>query len=420
MRLVRHRYTLALASCLALAACNSDGGGSTPAATPTSRPRTTKTPTPGTPVPTTTGSRTPGTPKNTRTATQTFVGTPPATRTPTITPTRGRGPEMLFVRESGNDANAGTSADAALNTVTKAAALIGPGTTVYVGPGRYREQVKISGTGGTEAAPVRFIADTTGAHTHDRPGAVVLDGSGATVAVLLTKAPNVVFDGFVITGAEPLASPTPVAASAVHIRSRSDGAAVQNCIIGTSGTGDAIRVDGSSNVLVFDNLIFDNDRGVVVTGDAIGAQLINNTIAMSARTGILFVHKGMLAPTGGRLINNIIEGNENNIAISIDEGPPTALTGYFGNFNLVFEPGLTNQTTAYHPTNIRGSSDVTKDPLFENLGQGDVRLAVTSPAVNKGTNAIDAALVAELFKRSATVDGAVDKTPLDIGYHYPR
>jgi parallel beta-helix repeat protein len=420
MRIARHRYAFALAICLALAGCNSGGSSSDPAATPTSRPRHTKTPTPGTPVPTTTGSRTPATPKNTRTATRTIVGTPPATRTPTLTPTRPPGPAMLFVRESGNDANAGTAADVALKTLAKAVALIGPGTTVYVGPGRYREQVKLSGKGGTASAPVRFVADISGAHTHAPAGAVVLDGSGGTAAVLLTKSPNVVFDGFVITGAAPSASPTPGSAAAVLIRSRSDGAIVKHCVIGTGGASDGVHVEDSSNVLVFDNLLFDNDRGVVVTADATGAQLINNTVAMSRRTGIAFIHKGTLAPTGGRIINNIVYGNDNNLAIAIDEGPPTALTGYFGNFNLVFEPGLTNQTTAYRPSSIRASSDITKDPLFANVGQGDVRLAATSPAIDKGTNAIDAALVAELFTRSTTVSGGIDRTPIDMGYHYPR
>ena len=43
----------------------------------------------------------------------------------------------------------------------------------------------------------------------------------------------------------------------------------------------------------------------------------------------------------------------------------------------------------------------------------------SSPAINKGSDAIDASLVSALLARSTQADGSLDKTPPDMGYHYP-
>ncbi len=340
------------------------------------------------------------------------------TRTPTNTPIPGTG-ETLYVRTSGNDTNDGMSPQTALKTIGEAAKRLKVGTTVYVGPGTYSGRVTITGVEGTAGSPIRLVGDVTGAHTHDPPKAVEINAAEDTVAMIITKSPYVSVESFLITGAAPKATPK-VSATALQIRSNSHHVTIRDCVIGNASTADGIRLGDSSDALIFDNLIFNNDRGIVVTGDSPRARIVNNTIANHVRTGISLSQSNALAPHDAMLVNNIIEGNENNLAISVDAGPPSSLFGYEGNHNLVFEPGLADQSAAYRPDTIQDRSDVNAEANFENVGQGDVRLAAGSPAIDKGTNAIGTDLMNALLKRSATVDGAADRAPLDLGYHYPR
>lgn len=394
------RICLLALACVFLTGCGSSGGGGSNATPTSTGPRPTKTP--GGPTRTPRPTETPGGP--TRTITQTRTPAPPQT---------------LFVRASGNDDNPGTSPDQAIKTMTKAAELLRPGTTLYVGKGTYRGRIEISGVAGTATAPVDIVADTTGQHTGDGNGAVTLDGNGETVVMLLTKSPYVTIDGFVFTGAQPQTSPK-LSATAIHARSASDHFTIQNCIVGNASTADGIRVESSSDALIFNNLILENDRGIVVSGDAPNARVINNTIATQERVGILFEQKGGNAPINGTVTNNIVQENGNDLGINVDDGPPSSGVGYVGNFNLVFEPAADDQTMDYRPTSIRGTNDINEDAQFVNLGQGDVRLEPSSPAVNGGSGTIDSSLANELFKRTTTVDGLADRAPIDLGYHYPR
>ncbi len=61
-----------------------------------------------------------------------------------------------FVSPTGSDANPGTL-DRPWKTISKAAATVGAGKTVYVRAGVYKEKVRISRSG-TQAAPVKFLA----------------------------------------------------------------------------------------------------------------------------------------------------------------------------------------------------------------------------------------------------------------------
>ena len=72
-----------------------------------------------------------------------------------------------YVRKSGSDSNAGTSAGAAWLTLGKAlgASGIASGDTVYVGAGIYREVVTVAMTSAT--AETQVIGDVSGQHTGD-------------------------------------------------------------------------------------------------------------------------------------------------------------------------------------------------------------------------------------------------------------
>jgi len=327
--------------------------------------------------------------------------------------------QILYVRASGNDANLGTSADQALRSLGQAAKMLTPGTTVYVGPGRYTGRVNISGVPGTASAPVQLVADSKGSKTGDRPGQVTIDAGGDVAALVLTKTPYLTLQGFLITGAQPQVSPA-ASATELNIRSSSNHVTIRNCLIGGNDSTDGIRLDGSTDVVIFDNLNFEVNRGLAITGDAARADIINNTIVTTQRVGILFKQKSGLAPTDATVLNNIIQDNANKLAVSVDTGPPSSQVGYVGNFNLVFESELPDQMRAYSPVTIHGTKDVNDDAQFVNLAQGDVHLEPTSPAIDAGTRSIDGALLSALFAGSTSSDGGVDRTPIDIGYHYPR
>jgi hypothetical protein len=85
--------------------------------------------------------------------------------------------EVFYVRQTvGDDARDGRSPATAWRSVTKLSAAMHAGDTAYVGPGLYREQIDVQDDGRPDARIV-FIADPSGQHTGDPPGAVMLAGS---------------------------------------------------------------------------------------------------------------------------------------------------------------------------------------------------------------------------------------------------
>jgi parallel beta-helix repeat protein len=161
----------------------------------------------------------------------------------------------LYVRQSGNDDGSGQSPEDAFRTVVRAAQFLAPGVTVYVGPGFYEGGIEIAGLDTTERAPVQLIADPEGEFTGDAPGEVVIDADGGIYAVRVSRTPFVLIDGFILVGAD-------AGQTAVHVRSNSGDVTVQNCVISNAGPADGIRVQDSNDVLIFNNLIFDNNRGI--------------------------------------------------------------------------------------------------------------------------------------------------------------
>jgi len=82
-----------------------------------------------------------------------------------------------YVRQTvGDDAHDGLSAATAWRGISKLSPAMQAGDTAYVGPGLYREQVTVM-NGGTPEKRVVFIADTTGQHTGDPPGPVMITGA---------------------------------------------------------------------------------------------------------------------------------------------------------------------------------------------------------------------------------------------------
>ena len=76
----------------------------------------------------------------------------------------------------GDDTNDGTSPETAFLTIARGARQLGAGDTLIIGPGTYRDSVKIE-RGGLPGRPVRILGDPSGKRTADPPGPVLLAGS---------------------------------------------------------------------------------------------------------------------------------------------------------------------------------------------------------------------------------------------------
>jgi hypothetical protein len=324
--------------------------------------------------------------------------------------------QTLYVRATGNDDNDGLTPATAFKTVANAALQLKPGRTIYVGPGRYRGRVQIAGVDGSAAKPGRIIADPTGERTGDAPGDVILDGAGELFAVRIQNAAFITIDGFIITGAQDAPDAT---ASAVRVQGASANATIQHCVINNGRPVDGIRIEGASDALIFNNLIVDNNAGVVIRGRAPRAQVINNTIANNASFGIRIVASRTDAPTDATLRNNIVQDSGNNVSIDVDTGPPSAVDSYSGDFNLAFVAVLGDQATTYRPANIRGPHDVNLEAGFVDPTAGDFHLGDESRAIDAGSGAIDHELLDQLLQRTSAESGALDAPPVDLGYHYP-
>jgi len=82
-----------------------------------------------------------------------------------------------YVRSTvGKDTNDGMSPETAWATVTRGALELGPGDTLIIGPGTYRESVNMK-RGGLPGRPIRILGDATGNRTGDPSGPVMMAGS---------------------------------------------------------------------------------------------------------------------------------------------------------------------------------------------------------------------------------------------------
>lgn len=175
-----------------------------------------------------------------------------------------------YVRKSGSDSNAGTSAGAAWLTIAKALSSSGiaSGDTVYVGAGTYREVVTVAMTSAT--AETKIIGDVSGQYTGD-PGEViwtarVTDDNTAPVSAStldLAGRDYLTFENLVIFAGTSRC----VAGSTTH----STNITFRRCSLRASVTGNGLATyTGVVNVAgnwLFENcyLIAHSSGGVIVT-----------------------------------------------------------------------------------------------------------------------------------------------------------
>ncbi len=309
-----------------------------------------------------------------------------------------------YVSPSGNDTNDGSAADAqhAFRTIDHALEVVQSNYTVRVAPGTYRGGINTDREGQCAPEGLALIADSS-------RNAVVIDATGAAglAGIRLSNGDDSIVDGFTVIN-----SP----GSGILIKSQSDRLQIRNNIIRGNGS-DGIRVQDSSDVLVFNNLVYGNNGiGIALVGTegSPRGRVINNTATLNAGRG-LEIGRSTGASPGAFVRNNIFQENGGAENLKVFDN---SLTGYSGNFNLVFP-------ATYLPRAIAGANDVQVDARFSSPAAGAAsegfRLRASSPAIDRGeSNLGSTALVQALTSRSTTVTGVADAIPLDIGYHFPR
>ncbi|MDQ2989981.1 MAG: DUF1565 domain-containing protein [Pseudomonadota bacterium] len=316
-----------------------------------------------------------------------------------------------YVATTGSDANSG-SQTAPFRTISKAASVARPSTTVHIAPGTYLETVKTA-TSGTATGRIRYVSDT-------KWGAKIV-GSG-TEAMWTNNGDYTDIVGFDITGTGRLgilnwASYTSMSGNHVHNLTVSGGctgnggAGMMNA--NYSGSDDDIignvvhdvGVPGSCNGVqgiyhanlrghIFNNIVYRvSSFGIHLWHAANNVVIANNT---SFANGSSSMGGGIVIGSGDspggivldntKVINNIVY---NNPRASITEycysgvmcvGPNNTIAN-----NLVYGNG-----SGIHLLTGSASATITADPQFVNYqanGSGDYHLKSTSPAIDKGVTA---------------------------------
>jgi len=353
--------------------------------------------------------------------------------------------DTYYVRTGGVDpggCSGGTSPATAWATLAQAASCVSPGDTVYVGAGTYVGTVTLT-TPGAAGAPIRFIADTTGAFTGDA-GEVVVDGAVGAAALHLSGADWNELHGFTVIGASGAGPPCGgilVEGASVLLRdnvvygnvggiyvSGVDSVVVEsNRVSGNLGAASSgIVLDGADGAIVRNNLVYDSGlHGVAILSGTVGALVEGNTLYGNAGDG---VHCDVVGETVTLRDNLICDSGDDGI----EQVAGTVVTTYndvFGSGDLDYAGGV-----------VAGTGDLSTDPLFvdvdgadDQLGgaegaDDDFRLDEVAPsaAIDAGsTDAASSVLVdgTTLAERTTREDDGLDGeggngATVDLGYHY--
>jgi hypothetical protein len=300
----------------------------------------------------------------------------------------------LVVAPDGDDDAAGT-AQAPLRTIDEAARRAGPGTNVLVRDGTYTGDVETTAAG-AESARIAYVAESP---------AVRIVGSDSQDGVWENRGDYVDIVGFDVTG--PNSSGIYNRGSHVRIMQNRVHDIPGNCIYAQNDDYSLTDVDVLGNVtfgcgltgldhgiyvtqrlglvannisygstgfgiqcwhacndmVVVNNLVFDNDEGGIVIGGEYDEEtgeggtvdnslVANNVVVRNGREGI---REGGRSGPDNRFVNNLLWDNELD-EILIDSGEETGT--------------------------------MVEDPQFLNFrldGSGDYRLDASSPAVDSGT-----------------------------------
>ncbi len=332
-------------------------------------------------------------------------------------------PNPLFVNAAGGkDGNLGLASEP-LGTISRALQIAGDGYFVIVAPGTYKEALTTDRAGFAAARRLVVLGDFTGEWTRAFGGApdprraeVIVDATGTRQEALkLNSSPDTVVDGFIFRGGPVVANKSP-------------RAEIRSCEISGS-PGDGIRVQDSSDAVVFNNLVHDNEgTGIVIVPQSQGVRVLHNTVVRNRERGVTVGNSKAAAP-GAFLRNNIVQENgpdgADNVKVFASPDPALdSLRGYDADYNLVFPP-------AYIPASLRESArhDVNLDAGFVSTDPSEredfLLRCENPPSCTRGSPALDRGNELGdpyrtcLRKWSAVATGRQDLGPLDLGFHVP-
>jgi parallel beta-helix repeat protein len=342
-----------------------------------------------------------------------WAGSGPVLAVLLLTPTLASG-ITFYVTPTGNDDQDGRSPATALATIGKGAGKAGGGDTVIVAPGVYFEGNITPRGNGRRKEVVQFIADRDGSRTGRAPGDVLVDATGKDVGFRLSARPWVIVNGFSVTGAED---------EGIAVKSGSDHAAVVNCII-FSNLGRGVWIRDSPNVIVFNNLIYNNaNSGIDFGGDdqgSAGGIAINNTVYANGLDGIRV--EGVVPSPRVTVVQNVISGN---VSRGINLKARSA-DGFVGQWNL--------NINGYGSEAVKAAFDFGGSPLLVNtsgldnvLGRhghadDDFHLRQIDAGQSEQSSGVDGSPFTPrwlgLNRGSTHTGGAPDLGKADIGFHY--
>jgi hypothetical protein len=152
----------------------------------------------------------------------------------------------IFVSTTGNSANSGATATAALKSIAAAANIAAPGDTVLIAPGNYQESV-VPPRSGAVGHPITF-------KKYGQGSVVIVAPSNGTnhTAIYINGVTDIVVDGIDANGG----SPAPLAAFNTFVTvNNSSRITIQNGTYAYANGWDGIGVPGSTYVTIQDNQI---------------------------------------------------------------------------------------------------------------------------------------------------------------------
>jgi hypothetical protein len=332
----------------------------------------------------------------------------PETQAATVAPAAAASIYNLYVSTSGSDSNSG-SVSSPFRTISKAAAVAKPSTTVHVAAGTYKENVKTNNKG-SSTARIRYVSDT-------KWGAKVV-GSG-TEAMWTNNGTYTDIVNFDISGSGRLgilnyASYALMSGNHVHNLTISGGCT------GNGGAGIVNANYSSSDDDIIGNVVHD----IGVPGKCNGVQgiyssnlrgrIMNNIVYRVSAWGIHLWH----AANAVTIANNTVFANGSGgmgggIEIGTGDSPGGIILDYTKVINNIVyaNPGSGIKQYCYSGQNCIGTHNtvannlvygngsaismkvgsatgtIAADPKFVSYlanGTGNYRLQSTSPAANKG------------------------------------
>ena len=304
-----------------------------------------------------------------------------------VTSDKPREPATYYVAPGGDDASDGNTRATAWRTIRKACFEAGPGDTVLVQPGTYREQF-LPLRGGTREQRLTFRADG---------GEVVIDGAGVIGPfVKMQSKPRVTFDGFTFANA-----PREGGFAAYFDMHSSRGVEILNCRIGRDrpegGFSTCFYLAGCPDSRIEGNVVWGtryhvkcaNSKNVIIKNNTFARGQVFSVHVYGPHDGVRVVSNAFYYPTSvpnaavaiAHADKNITLTSDHNLFGPMRSGTHVAYVFRVPNTNLPI-PGPT--LAEWQKNSGRDLHSLQTDPLFVNPRAGDFRLRPGSPAIGAG------------------------------------